>query len=329
MAGQTQNGKAFEYACLKAIQERLRDAGIAAAIDSGSPYQKAKGNYDAMDADGRRRYDLAAETAVRMIAGLEPCLLNGDGTIILRIAADVAAMGVDGDVRDVLCIRSHMQNGSWEIGLSCKHNHEALRHPRITAGKDFGSDWVGIPCSADFMREISPVIDTLIEKGDRGVLWNTIPDKLELYYVPILRAYKEEIKRMCAAHSDVPARLVSYFFGANDFYKIIMKERASTTTVEGFNMHATLNKACGRIKPLTNIPLTKLPTRLIEADFKKEQGNTVDSKTTIILNFDNGWAISMRLHNKDKIARPTSLAWDVTLAGLPPTTYVNTRSWFE
>lgn len=38
---------------------------------------------------------------------------------------------------------------------------------------------------------------------------------------------------------------------------------------------------------------------------------------------------SMRLHNKDKIAKPTSLAWDVKLEGIPPSAYTNTHSWDE
>ena len=88
-------------------------------------------------------------------------------------------------------------------------------------------------------------------------------------------------------------------------------------------MHGTLNAPCGKAKALTKVPAIKMPTRLIDAAFKP------NSKTTIILTFDGGWAISMRLHNKDEIARPTSLAWDVNLVGLPPTTYVNTHSWDE
>ncbi len=72
-----------------------------------------------------------------------------------------------------------------------------------------------------------------------------------------------------------------------------------------------------------------MPTKLLDADFKKSEKQNSDSKTTIILTFDCGWSVSMRLHNKDEIARPTSLAWDINLVGLPPTTYVNTRSWFE
>ena len=92
-------------------------------------------------------------------------------------------------------------------------------------------------------------------------------------------------------------------------------------------MHGTLNQSAGKKKAMTRVPVVKMPTRLIDAAFKTTSSGP--SKTTIILTFDGGWAISMRLHNKDDIAKPTSLAWDVKLEGLPPSTYVNTHSWDE
>lgn len=64
-----------------------------------------------------------------------------------------------------------------------------------------------------------------------------------------------------------------------------------------------------------------MPTRLIEW---RLSGND-----KIILTFDNGWAVEMRIHNKDSVIKATALACDVNLIGLPPSVYVNTRSWSE
>lgn len=262
----------------------------------------------------------AANSALKLIVSLEPMIMGGSGTLCLSIASDAAAIGVNGDVRDVLCSRP---DDEWSVGISCKHNHEGLRHPRITEGKDFGWDWIGVHCSPDFMNEITPVTDSLIANRKIGRLWTQIDNKWDSYYVPILTAYLKEIQRMCNSDPSVPEKLLLYFFGANDFYKVIMKSSSRTTTVEGFNMHGTLNAPCGKTKAMTKIPVAKMPTRMIDATFKH------GSKTTIILTFDGGWSISMRLHNKDKEAIPTSLAWEVYLEGLPPTTYVNTHSWDE
>ena len=329
MATQTKKGKAFEYACLNALKKRLQEQNKDINIDDSSAYNTAKGYYDnELSEIERVKYDRAAKTAVSLLLPLEPQIMNGEGILFLGINNDSAAIGEDGDVRDVLCIRN---NSDWEIGLSCKHNHEALKHPRITADKDFGKHWIGYNCSEEFINEISIVIDKLVEYGRNKVRWSTLGDTLDdihnKYYVPILQAYLTELEKICNTYSDAPAKLLSYFFGSKDFYKIITKESKKTTTLEGFNMHGSLNAVANGVRPVTKIATLKMPTRLIEARFKETDGSI--SNTTIILTFDSGWSISMRLHNKDSIAKPTSLAWNVELEGLPIGTYVNISPWEE
>lgn len=314
------NGKAFEYACLKALYEFVALNHKPVTTIAGLPFNTAKAAYESIEDEKQAQLMEAANTAVNLIAPLEPKLLGGAGTLRLEIRPDAAAIGVEGDVRDVLCSRDEE---NWTIGLSCKHNHEALRHPRITESKDFGQDWIGTHCSEDFITSITPITDSLVTLGENRIRWNTIEQKQDRYYVPILQAYLLEIQRMCSENPTVPERLLSYFFGANDFYKVIMKSRARTTTIEGFNMHGTLNANAGMTRPRMRVATIRMPTRLIDAAMKP------NSKTTIILTFDGGWSISMRLHNKDSIAKPTSLAWDVNFVGLPPSTYVNTHSWDE
>lgn len=321
-ASHTTNGKAFEYACLSSLLDHAKALGKNVSIEANKAFKTAEKAFMAVDETAKTEMKAAANTAVKLIVPLEPRLMGEEGLLVLAIAADAAAIGVDGDVRDVLCIRSGSST-EWTIGISCKHNHEGLRHPRITEGKDFGADWIGVHCSKEFMDEITPITDSLIENGENGTQWSQIEEKWDRYYVPILSAYLKEIQRMCKNDSTVPEKLLSYFFGANDFYKVIMKSNARTTTVEGFNMHGTLNNPCGKTKAMTKVPVIKMPTRLLDATFKE------GTKTTIILTFDGGWSISMRLHNKDRVAKPTSLAWEVYLEGLPPSTYVNTHSWDE
>lgn len=313
------NGKAFEYSCLYSIYDRIFSNGSPVRIISNNAYHTAQKSFDEINYETRENILKASNTAVNLLMPLEPRLLYGEGDIVLSIAADSIAIGPDGDVRDVLCER----DDGWTIGISCKHNHEALKHPRITEKKDFGSDWLGIPCSYDFIEEISPITDSLVSYGESKVLWRNIEHKQVNYYRPILEAYLHELVRLCDKYQDVPERLMSYFFGSNDFYKVIMMTKDETTTIEAFNMHGTLGSPCGKHRPMTRIPLIKMPTRLIDASFKP------NSMTTIILIFDGGWTISMRLHNKDDIAKPTSLAWDVQLVGLPTSTYVNRHSWYE
>lgn len=68
--------------------------------------------------------DAAARASVRIIKKLEPQLCNGEGNEPLYLSLQTDAAGIKGDVRDVICMRK--QNG-WEVGLSCKHNHHAVK----------------------------------------------------------------------------------------------------------------------------------------------------------------------------------------------------------
>ena len=106
-----------------------------------------------------------------------------------------------------------------------------------------------------------------------------------------------------------------------------MKSQQRTTTVVGFNMNGTLNKPSGDRRPVAKIPVIKYPRHLL--DVTRLDANYNQSQTTMILTFDKGWAVSMRIHNKDKYIRPGGLAWDVQLVGFPLTTYSDTRPWDE
>ena len=318
MAGQTITGKAFEYACFRKLASFAgpngedTGEGPTTTIQVSSPQlDTAYKSYKRLDEKKQNIYNIAAHMGMIMIRKLEPMLSKAGGNIYIILNTDSA--GQAGDVRDVIAAR--MDQG-WELGISCKHQHEALKHPRITKNCDFGSDWVDIPCSNNFINTLNEVLKPL----DGSKNWTDFPDKQSRFYVPILNAFEEELRRLCS-EPGVPERLLKYFFGSHDFYKIIAMDRERQTKIYGFNINGTLSKADGKRKPIHKIPQLKMPTRLIEVSRKPQ------SRTTLLLVFDAGWTISMRLHNKDKIAKPTSLAWDVNLAGLPSDVYQQQISW--
>ena len=119
MATQTQKGKAFEFACLKAFNESL---GITqeVVIDDSAAYETAKGFYEELDQKTIIKMDKAAKAASKIILRLEPQLENPEGNSPLYLQIQEDAKGIAGDVRDVVCIRKQNQ---WEIGLSCKQGH--------------------------------------------------------------------------------------------------------------------------------------------------------------------------------------------------------------
>lgn len=313
MPRQTITGKAFEYACLLAFKTKCQQNGQDVYVDDTAPQIiTAKNAYHSLSPEAKANYDAAASTAVKLVLPIEPEIEHGTGSIILSLNTD--SRGIEGDVRDLLCVRV---SENWEIGFSCKHNHAALKHPRITESGNFGADWVGHNCSQEFLDAIHSITVSL----DGSTIWANIPNKYSRYYLPILNLYAREIKRLCENHNDVPQKLLGYFFGSNDFYKIISIEQSRQTKIEGFNIHGTMNRPSGKTKPLYRVSKLTMPTRILDLQIIRS--------TTLILAFDGGWTIKMRIHNKDEIAKPTSLAWDVQLAGMPPELYQQQRSWDE
>ena len=323
---QTIQGKAFEYACLYSIATKLKKESKTIEIRDNKSFQNAKNSFLALSDEEQKRYMLAAYTAIKIIFPLEPRLQNEDNDLplLLSISSDSIAKGNQGDVRDIICLR---MGSKWEIGFSCKHNHQALKHPRITEAKDFGTAWIGYPCSKTYLTKIKDILKPIEEFQRMGLNWSDIPDKIERFYVPILAAMIDEFSNLCNHYSDVPQKLLSYFFGSHDFYKIISLEKDKQTKVIAFNMNGTLNRNSAYVKPLYKVKHTYYPTRLVDIRFKKLRDSS--SNTTISIIFDKGWQIDMRLHNADSKIKITGLKFDVQLVGQPNDLYQQQRSWFE
>jgi len=62
-----------------------------------------------------------------------------EGKDVLSLEFQKDGREVYGDVRDIVVKRNEL---SWEIGLSIKHNHDAVKHSRLGASLDFGEKWL-------------------------------------------------------------------------------------------------------------------------------------------------------------------------------------------
>lgn len=320
---QTANGKAFEYACVLALYEELHSEQNI-VIEVTPQLLTAKKLYDEAEEPLLQALDAAARAAVQIIKRLEPQLKtpNGNEPLYLHMQAD--AEGIKGDVRDVLCRRR--QNG-WEIGLSCKHNHHAVKHSRLSATIDFGKEWFGVPCSQQYFDEVVPLFTKLKHMRDdskhfgRPMLWEEVPDKKEHYYKPILQAFINELKRIDYAYPRrIPENLVRYLLGRYDFYKVITDDKNHITRVEAVNIAGTLNSASGKDRAIAKIGLLKMPTQFYHIDFKPNSDNTIEVVC------DEGWQISMRIHNASSKVEP-SLKFDVQLISMPSSVYAQVEPW--
>lgn len=324
---QTVMGKAFEYACIVEIYDRYKS--LSNAVISDTPQLKTVQHcFDSLPPDKKSDLLCAAKAAIRIIDRYEPNLGHASNSDPLILSVQADSQGQIGDVRDVLCIK---KGDSWEIGLSCKHNHHAVKHSRLSGKIDFGKEWFNHACSDKYFNEVRPIFSELMKikeesrQNGQAALWADIPDKAERYYVPVLEAFVKELERLYKVHSDVPAKLIHYLIGKYDFYKVITNDSKRFTRVEAINIAGSLSQSSPSSKPLTKIPVLKIPSRFYHIGFKEEADGT-RSTNTILIACDNGWEISMRLHNASSKVEP-SLKFDVQLISFPSNLFSNDEPW--
>ena len=315
LSTQTINGKAFEYALLFEFYERLKDLTSVTIIEN-DPYKTALKCFLGFNEEEQNHYKLTASFSVNFLLDIEPRLANGinnNDILQLEIVSDKA--GQSGDVRDVLAIRSLQK---WEIGISAKNNHRAVKHSRLSNDIDFGLKWLNTPCSKNYFTEIKPIFDNLasLRKASKATQkWDTLGDYHTSVYIPILNAFKDELLKLDANNPGIVAeRLVKYLIGHQDFYKVIKSK--SKVEIQAYNLHGTLNLPFENIKPKAKMPRLKLPNRLIEIVYQE------NSTTTLLVTLNEGWQISFRIHNASSRIEP-SLKFDINLVSSPHTLSTN------
>lgn len=322
MASQVTNGKAFEYALLAQFEEKLSNFTVIQVREDES-FQAARKCFQTLPEKKQNHLFLTSSFAVNFLMDLEPRLKNAlDNQDILLLALNSDNKGKSGDVRDVLTIRAAQK---WEIGISAKHNHKALKHPRLSATLDFGKEWLDMPCSPTYFNDIRPIFIDLASKRKTSTAtakWaDYFSDVHTSIYLPILTAFKEELERLYQSNpQQVAQHLLEYLVGKEDFYKVISNDK--TVEIQAYNIHGTLstpfqvtNKKANRITTNYKIPRLKLPSQILDIQQQKN--------TTLMVFMDNGWQMSFRLHTASSRIEP-SLKFDVQLVSSPSTLFTNT-----
>ena len=302
-------GRAYEYIWVQTLFNALPVAlQKKTEIEKNSSFYTNQNAWDSCSSNIKSVLKISAEAAVDTILELEPKIFElNSGTLIFEFQKDNE--GTDGDVRDILIKRDSIE---WEVGLSIKHNHEAVKHSRLSSSIDFAKNWYGGRCSNEYWDVVKPIFSDLEKRKQRGQQWSDLKDKLGKVYQPILKAFLDEINRSNTKDKNVPRKLVEYLIGKEDFYKVISQDKNQITLVETFNVHSSLNQPSSIKKSQYRVPNVKLPTEIVCTRFKS------GSKTTVEIYLNNGWQLSFRLHNASKIIEP-SLKFDVQLIGTPIT----------
>lgn len=299
------NGRAYEFICLNTLNKAISSIRQSRIIIN-SCYHAAERSWNSLDAAGQNILTRSAQSIIDTIFAMEPRILEDDGNVLeLYIQKD--ERGEEADVRDIIIKRKEI---IWEIGLSIKHNHMAVKHSRIAKHLDFGFKWYGIPCSQEYWNDVNPVFEFLQKEKDHNAMFCDMSSKEDDVYMPLLHAFMKEIAKQVELDNRIPKRLVEYLLSKYDFYKVISIDNKQITTIQSFNMYNTLNLSAKDVLPSIKVPLIKLPSTLLHIGLKP------NSKTTVIMCFDNGWQFSFRIHNAEKYVA-TTLKFDIQIEGMP------------
>lgn len=320
MSDQAKTGKAFEYALLMALYKTL-SVNQKIIVKQDESFENTKNCFSNFKKEQQGDYDKAAEAAVKHLITLEPRLLQPTDDDILTLSIQSDQNGATGDIRDIIIER--LKN-NWSVGISAKNNHNAVKHSRLSDSIDFGSKWLGIPCSKEYFDKIVPIFNELRSSmkqakiEGRVLAWKDLVNKDEIYS-SVLEAFTQELKILNDRNPTIiPQRLLEYLIGTHDFYKIIKMK--GKTEIQSYNLHESLNKPSNSMRPTIRVSKLRLPTRIIE--IKKINSNRVN------ITFDEGWQLSLRIHNASTNVEP-SLKFDIQLIGRPNSAYTHFESWIS
>ena len=298
-------GRAYEFAWINTLLEAL-DSLRKTEIVYNSSYDANKKAWNTISKEKRVLYTNSANAAVNTILELEPLMEeNSDDTLLLEFQKDES--GVSGDVRDIVIRRDNIE---WEIGLSIKTNHDAVKHSRLSHVLDFGNEWYGVPCSDKYWDDIAPVFDFLKQEKNKKTKWNNLTDKEGDVYVPLLQAFLDEVSKVYREDPSIAVKMFEYLVGIKDYHKIVSREDKKMTLIHTFNLHGTLNKPSEVKVSVFEVLQSELPTEILSMRFKK------NSRTTVEIYMDNGWAFSFRIHSASTLVQP-SLKFDVQFISTP------------
>lgn len=298
-------GRAYEYAWMGALYETLASIRRTVIV-ANSSIEANRQAWNELSEDRQSVFAISARAAVKTLLELEPRITEDEGDAV-SLAFQKDGAGGYGDVRDIVIRRDRIR---WEVGLSVKHNHEAIKHSRLSYKLDFGKEWFGLPCSETYWEAIRPIFERLKKEKEAGRKWSDMSDKAEVIYIPLLNAFVGEIQRANTKDAEVPRKMVEYLIGAKDYYKVISHDAERLTVIRTFNMHKTLNKAGKNSMSAIIVPTVELPTEMLVARIKPGSDNTAE------MYLNNGWQLSFRIHNASSKVEP-SLKFDVQFVGMP------------
>ena len=207
----------------------------------------------------------------------------------------------EGDVRDIV-----ISKGVSEVGISCKSNHKAFKHSRISPESSLRVAWrlSSAPGSgSSYVNELRCLFDEL--ESDPLNRWSDVSAlRKKGFYESCIAAFSKEIRRLVeeVGECETSRSLVRYFLGSKGYYKCVVSERVSFLQAFCFG-----RSAVARIS---------LPRRLVALDFPPGRHGVLH------IHFDRGFSFSLRLHNASSNYE-RSLKFDIQALALPQSLYTH------
>lgn len=274
---QKDNGQAWEYALLKALEKLVSAKRPVEIIDSPKVAQ-AKLSFATLNATEQNNFNSSALVAIAELILQESNLVNYEPQLSLEVFMLPDEAGKKGDVRDI-----GFKVADYESGISGKHKNQSVKSPRAYA-EGFASKWgLGAENTKSFLDKIKLLFNKkLTPHVEEKKTWEEVytkEQKHEEIYKPFLEIFKQEIETLSVS-PQVVNNFVSFLVGAAaSHYKILKTARG--LKLEGYNFN----------NPLMQCPAVKLPTKLLKSEFLE------GSKNKIILTFNENWTLSLRVHS--------------------------------
>ena len=292
LSNRQSNGRGLEHAFGLALEGCL---GVRVSGDIKALRKKA---YEHIDPECREVFSKDALSLLVHILQLEgiPLLESGWSA---RYLGDAAAR--DGDVRDIV-----ISKGNREVGISCKSNHKAFKHSRISPESSLRVAWRLSPLSDSdrrYVRELGRLFDDLESRPFDE--WSDLDARRkQAFYDACIAAFNKEIQRLIGeiGDSEISRGLVRYFLGSKGYYKCVVSERGSFLQAFCFGRCA--------------VARISFPKRLVALDFPPGRHGVLH------MHFDRGFSFSLRLHNASSNYE-RSLKFDIQALALPQSLYTH------
>jgi hypothetical protein len=201
---------------------------------------------------------VAYENAARKITAWTASIFHGEKTVIVERLDDDAS-----DPTDIL-----IASDSRSIKLSLKHNHSALKHPRPYSFAQF-CGYAKDSHQDTSHRLLMAQLEASFRKhaGRNAMFKDCSASTIDQLYADICNACRHSLEVWLRRDSNLPAKLFQ-FLVSSGFYKVIVETRSGATV---------------SIEDYLTISLPEMVT-------------VVASGNRLILKFDNGWELNLRIH---------------------------------